>query len=159
MLPLGNWEKRMNATIKTVIFWIVILFSAVVLWQVVNTNSSTKRAPEISYSQFLSEVSAGEVTRVRISRSQAEGAYRDGRSFRVIVPSSQEQMLATLEAKGVEIWYTESENPSPRSWLVNLLPLVLLAAFWFWMIRQMRAGTRSVATRGDASNTPPGSMG
>jgi len=49
----------MNARLKTLIFWTVILFSAVTLWQIVRTNSSTKAAPEISYSQFLSEVNAG----------------------------------------------------------------------------------------------------
>ena len=149
----------MNATIKTLIFWIVILCSAVVLWQVVKTNDSTKAVPEISYSQFLSEVSAGQVTRVRISRSQAEGTYRDGRSFRVIVPNSQEPMLATLEAKGVEIWYTESENGNPWSWLVNLLPFVLLAALWYWMIRQMRARTRALGTGANAGGTLPPPIG
>lgn len=141
----------MNARLKTLIFWTVILFSAVTLWQIVKTNSATKAAPEISYSQFLSEVSAGGVTKVRISSGHAEGMYRDGRSFRVIVPNSQEQMLATLEAKGVEIWYAEADNGNPWSWLTNLLPLVLLAVLWYLMIRQMRTSTRALATRADAA--------
>jgi len=148
----------MNATLKTLLFWIVILFAAVVLWQVVKVPNSTKAAPEISYSQFLSEVNGGEVTRVKISRSHAEGSYRDGRSFRVIVPSSQEQMLATLEAKGVEIWYTEAENGNPWSWLVNLLPLALLAVLWYYMIRQMRA-RRPLGTGANPGSTPPGPIG
>jgi cell division protease FtsH len=149
----------MNATLRTLIFWIVILFSAIVLWQVVKTNNSAKAAPEISYSQFLSEVRAGDVTRVKISRSHADGFYRDGRSFQVIVPNSQEQMLGTLEAKGVEIWYTESENGNPWAWFGNLLPLVFLAALWYYMIRQLRARTRALGTTANASNDPPASIG
>jgi cell division protease FtsH len=145
----------MNATLKTLIFWIVILFSALTLWQIVKTNSSTKATPEISYSQFLSEVNAGGVTKVRISSAHAEGRYRDGRSFRVIVPNSQEQMLATLQAQGVEIWYAETENGNPWSWLTNLLPLALLAVLWYLMIRQMRASTRAPGARANAGGTPP----
>ena len=157
MLPRKR-KYRMNATLKTVIFWIGILVSATLLWQVAKTNNSTKAAPEISYSQFLSEVNAGEVTRVRISRSHAEGMYRDGRSFRVMVPNSQEQMLGTLEAKGVEIWYTETENGT-WSWFLNLLPLVLLAVLWYFMIRRMRARTRALGTGANRSSTPPAPIG
>ena len=127
--------------------------------RVVKTSNSAKAAPEISYSQFLSEVRAGDVTRVKISRSHADGFYRDGRSFQVIVPNRQEQMLGTLEAKGVEIWYTESENGNPWSWFGNLLPVVFLAVLWYDMIRQTRARTRALGTTANASSTPPAPIG
>src|SRR5215469_5768847 len=123
--------------------------------RVVKTSNSAKAAPEISYSQFLSEVRAGDVTRVKISRSHADGFYRDGRSFQVIVPNRQEEMLGTLEATGVEIWYTESENGNPWSWFGNLLPVVFLAVLWYDMIRQTRARTRALGTTANASSTPP----
>ena len=148
-------EFLTNSTIKTVIFWLVILVSATLLWQVVKSgNSRTQPAPEISYSQFLTQVDAGNVVMVRISKTRADGIYHNGGPFRVNVPGSQEQMLQTLRQKNVEIWYADSPEQSGWGWLVNLFaPLVLLAALWFFMIRQMKTkanleNARTAATAG-----------
>lgn len=131
----------MNTTIKTLLFWIVILLSATVLWQAVRSaNTQPAKGPDISYSEFLSQVNAGRVGKVTIPRTRADGVYRDGGLFTLTVPASQEQMLAALQAKGVEIWYSDTTSETSQwSWLVNLVPLVLLAALWFFMIRRMQA--------------------
>ena len=42
----------MNKTSKRVIFWLVILGSAFLLWQAVKTNPGDKDVVEISYSHF-----------------------------------------------------------------------------------------------------------
>jgi cell division protease FtsH len=140
----------MNSTVKAIVFWMVILFAALALWQVVKNSGSAQRAPEISYSQFLSKADSGDIVRVRISKVRATGIYRDGSSFRVVLPSSQEQMLQLLREQNVEIWYADAADESPWSWLVNLFaPLILLAALWFFMIRQMR--TRANLDRAHAS--------
>lgn len=134
----------MNTNLKTVIFWAVILVSAILLWQVVkNGNTPAQQTPEISYSEFLSQINSGNVARVTIARSRATGTYRSGSAFSVIIPASQEQMLATLQQKDVEVWYSDSSTDTSQ-WLMNLAPLILLAALWFFMIRKMQAKTKSL---------------
>jgi cell division protease FtsH len=129
----------MNSTVKTVVFWMVILFAALALWQVVKNSSTTERVPEISYSQFLAKADSGDIARVRISKVRAGGICRDGSSFRVVLPSSQEQMLQLLREKEVEIWYADTADDLGWGWLTNLVaPVILLAALWFFMIRQIR---------------------
>ena len=131
-------EIKINKTAKAVIFWMVILFAALALWQVVKNSRGSERIPEISFSQFLSKTEAGDVLQVRISRVHATGLYRDGNSFQVILPPNQEQVLRMLQEKDVEIWYADTEQ-STWGWLVNLLaPLLLLAGLWYFMIRQIR---------------------
>src|SRR5690242_2833462 len=116
----------MGNTVKTLVFWIVIAVSALLLWQVVkNGSQNTQQVPDISYSQFLSQVDSGNVAKVRIAGSIGEGTHSDGSRFPVILPGSQEQMLETLRQKNVEIWY--SADSSSASWWVNLAPLALLA--------------------------------
>ncbi len=139
----------MNSTVKTVVFWFVIVLSATLLWQVEKSGTSTP-IPEISYSEFLSQVDAGSVIKVTIAKNTVTGTNRAYSTFRVIAPSSQEGMLQELRQKNVEIWFKDSavEGGWP-AWLLNLAPLVLLAALWFFMIRQIRQ-------KKTQSNTDPG---
>ena len=123
---------------KGVVFWLVIVISASLLWQVVKSGGNAQRTAEISYSEFLSQVEGGNVKEVRIVKSRATGTYRDGRSFQVVVPMSQEGMLETLRHNKVEIWFRDVAGGEWPNWLMNIAPLVLLAALWFFMIRQIR---------------------
>ena len=132
---------------KAVVFWLVILVSAFLLWQVVKSGPNRQATPEISYSEFLSQVEAGNVTRVTISGFEVTGAYRDGSSFHVNGPSSQEQMLTVLRQKNVEIRFTPTgSNSSATQLLGTWAPLILLAALWFFMIRQMKSKRPSTPT-------------
>ena len=127
-----------NSNIKNVVFWVVIVISAFLLWQAVKSGQSTSTSPEISYSEFLTQTEAGNVQKVTISRTQVNGQYRDGRSFRVTAPASQEGMLRILHDKNVETWFKDAAEGGPAAWLLNLAPLILLAAVWFFMIRQIK---------------------
>jgi cell division protease FtsH len=146
----------MSSMIKTVVFWLVILISAMLLWQVVkNANRNTQQVSEVSYSQFLSDVDTGRVAKVTIAKTTLDGSYRDGGAFRVIVPASQEQMLEALRQKQVEVWYADKPDQSLANWLMNLAPLALLAALWFFMIRQMRSRSNAKAGAVAANSGAP----
>jgi cell division protease FtsH len=129
----------MNMTVRTVLFWAVIVVSAILLWQVVRTGSTAQPVPEISYSEFLTRVASGQVSRVTIAGSVVHGFDAKGGSFRVIAPSNQAAMLDALHQHGAEIWFKGVPEQSWPSWILNLLPLILLAALWFFMIRQIQA--------------------
>ena len=135
-------SRSLNSTVKTVVFWLVIVISGFLLWQVVKSGGE-QRVPETSYSEFLSQVEGGNVRKVTISKTQIIGTYGDGRSFRVVAPMSQEEMLQTLHHNNVEIWFMDTADASWPTWLLNIAPLILLAALWFFMIRQMRRGIKS----------------
>ncbi|MFY9675374.1 MAG: ATP-dependent metallopeptidase FtsH/Yme1/Tma family protein [Terriglobales bacterium] len=130
----------MNRTIKAVIFWAVILVSAVLLWQTVRSgsNPSAGQVPEISYTAFLAQVSEGHVRSVTIAGNVVRALDDKGANFRVVVPSNQTAMMDALQQHGVEIWFRETAEGNWPAWVLNLAPLILLGALWFFMIRQMR---------------------
>lgn len=145
----------MNQTIKTIVFWLVIVISATILWQVVKSaDTGTQPATEISYSQFFSQVEAGNVIRITISGIRGEGTYRDGSHFRVTLPASQEQLLEALRQRSVEIRFTDS-NSSFYTWLVNLAPLILLVALWFYMLRQIQKKKNTTSEGQSATGNAP----
>jgi len=153
----------MNSTVKTLIFWVVIVVSAVLLWHTVRNGHSQSQSHEISYSEFLSEVADGNVARVKIEGNTAYGDYKGGGGFSVVVPSNQGSTIEALQQHSVEIWFRDTSGGGWPNWMLNLAPLVLLGALWFFMIRQMqRAQRRSwppQSPSGSDLSQPPPPMG
>ena len=130
----------MNSTVKTIIFWVVILISAVALWQVVKTANSGQKEREINFSQLMAEVEQGNVKEVTLTGMEVRGKSGDGSIFHSTAPANYPEMIKKLQDKGVSITVRDVSNSS-WGWLVNLLaPLALLAALWYFMIRQMQTG-------------------
>ncbi|HUC30779.1 MAG TPA: ATP-dependent metallopeptidase FtsH/Yme1/Tma family protein [Candidatus Acidoferrum sp.] len=145
----------MTKTIRGIVFWLFIAISAALLWQVVRATPEQRSSPEISYSQLISEAESGKVASVRISGSRIQGQYRDGSSFRLTGPTDPGDMLRVLHDKNVEIWFREAATPDlPKQLLGTWSPLILLAALWFYMIRQMRG--RAGSTQIGPGIMPPG---
>jgi len=133
----------MNSTLKTVVFWLVIVLAAFSLWQVVHAPGNA-RTPEITYSTFITKAQAGEIASVSISGSEIQGAYRNGAgAFHLTGPSNPAAFLGILQDKGVEIRF-QSANQSnlPLQLLGTWAPLILLGALWFFMVRQMQIRQR-----------------
>jgi len=143
----------MNSVVKTILFWTVIVVSAFLLWQVVRTGGTAQAVPEISYSEFLARVASGQVSKVTIAGSVVRGSGAKGGSFRVIAPSNQTAMLDALQQHGVDIWFKETAEHVWPNWVLNLAPLILLAALWFFMVRQIQR--RRSGGDGPSAYTPP----
>jgi cell division protease FtsH len=130
----------------------VILVSAFLLWHTVKAGSNGPVGPEISYSKFMTSVVGGEVNSVTIAGSVVRGFYTKGGSFRVIAPANQTAMLDALQQRGVDIWFKETAEQGWPNWILNLGPLILLGALWFFMIRQIQ--TRRSGIDGPSSYQP-----
>ncbi len=131
----------MNSTVKTVLFWAVIIVSAFLLWQVVRSGSNGQKDKEVNLSQFMSDVNQGLVREVTISGQEVRGKYKnDNSGFHLSIPVNYSDIYKTLLDKGVSVNIRDISNGTWPSWILNLAPLLLLAALWFFMIRQMQTG-------------------
>jgi len=130
-----------NSTVKTVIFWLVIVVSAILLWQVVRSGSSAKTEKPVNFSEFLTNVDQGNVSEVTIDAQQLRGKFKDNSGFTTTAPVNYPDMIKSLRDKGVNITVRDVTNGSwPLQLLGTWAPLILLAALWFFMIRQMQTG-------------------
>ena len=131
----------MNSTVKTVVFWLVIVLSAFLLWQVVKTSGGSQKDKEINFTQFMTDVNQGNVGEVTINGQEVRGKYHNDKSqFHTTVPANFPDMYKTLQDKGVSVNIRDVSGGGWPSWLFNLAPIILLAALWFFMIRQMQTG-------------------
>jgi ATP-dependent Zn protease len=100
----------MNRQIKTIVFWLFIGISAVLLWSFVRATPQP-RSGEISYSHFLLEVEAGSVESVSIAGQHIHGKYRDGRgAFQLVGPGNPGIYLDELRNKHVEVRFQETQD-------------------------------------------------
>jgi len=130
-----------NSTVKTVVFWLVIVLSAFLLWQVVKNSSGGQKDKEINLSQFMVDVNQGNVSEVTINGQEVRGKYKNDKSqFHVTIPPNYPDVYKTLQDKGVQVNVRDISGGGWPSWLFNLAPIILLAALWFFMIRQMQTG-------------------
>ncbi|MBZ5567563.1 MAG: ATP-dependent zinc metalloprotease FtsH [Acidobacteriia bacterium] len=131
----------MNSTVKTVVFWLVIVLSGVLLWQVVKAGGSGQKPKEIIFSEFMSQVDQSNIQEVTIMGTEVQGKFRNEKTqFHTTVPANYPDMYKSLQAKGVNITVKDVQSGSWPTWLLNLAPLILLGALWFIMIRQMQTG-------------------
>ncbi|HET6178900.1 MAG TPA: ATP-dependent zinc metalloprotease FtsH [Candidatus Sulfotelmatobacter sp.] len=131
----------MNSTVKTVLFWLLIGISALLLWTVVRNARDGQKDKEPNFSQFLSDVDQGIVREVTVDGMQVKGKYKDGSAFHTTAPATYPDMIKTLRDKGVSMSFRDVNSGSlPLQLLGTWAPLILLGALWFFMIRQMQTG-------------------
>jgi len=117
------------------------------LWRLVSTQGQSAREDTPSYSEFAAKVDAGDVKEVTLYLSQnsyeLQGEYirPANRKFRVLLPKEEApQIMETLHAKAVQLNVKEVHSSDWVLILLNALPLLLLAGFVFFLMRQMQAG-------------------
>jgi cell division protease FtsH len=129
-----------NSTVKTAVFWVALLCTAILLWRVVQTGS-TPREEQLNYTQFVQAVKDGKVSKVTITNGdQVAGEMSGGGKLTTVLPSDYPNSIALLEDNGVVITVERSATPPWLSFLLNASPFILLFGFWIFMMRQMQAG-------------------
>jgi len=102
---------------------------------------------EISYSEFKTALRTGEIATVSVGEERISGTYTEGDDGFYTVPVEDPGLLEELEAQDVEIkGEVAGDGGLLGSLLGWILPLVVMAAFWYWMIRRMKGGAAGGAS-------------
>jgi cell division protease FtsH len=132
-----------NSTVKTVLFWLLIGISALLLWEVVKGARDGQKDKEPNATQFMSDVDQNIVRELTVNGMEVRGKYRDGSAFHTTLTMNYftPEVLKDLKAKGVNVNFRDVNSGSlPLQLLGTWAPLILLGALWFFMIRQMQTG-------------------
>jgi cell division protease FtsH len=136
-----------NSTVRTILFWLVMIVLAVVLWHMASSGGQTAHEDEPSYTTFLAQIQSGNIKEVTIALSQnsaeISGVYRENATkFRnvTVANSSIPDITKALQDKGVLINIKEVKNNDWIAFVVNFAPLILIVGFWIFMMKQMQAG-------------------
>ena len=132
----------MNTNFRSFAIWVVIALLLVALFNLFNNPVQSRRGSEVSYSDLLAAVEAGNVSDVTISGHKITWNQRDKSATNVTIAPEDPSLVERLHKKGVKITAlrAEDEVPSILSVLVNWFPMLLLLAVWIFFMRQMQSG-------------------
>jgi cell division protease FtsH len=133
----------LNSTLKNLLFWMVLIVLAVMIWQF--SASLQNKENEIDFSAFMKHVENKDVLTVTIKGNQITGTLAGtsgtaNEKFRTYAPASYEGLGNRLESMGVRI---KAEPDAASPWTGMLLwwaPLLLMIGFWIFIMRQMQSG-------------------
>ena len=128
----------MNKTTNIIIAVLIVLM--VGSW-ISDQNSSTTRADELKYSDFISGIKAGRINDVVVDESnRLISGDMGGKSVNSVMPYD-DKLIDTLIARDISF---EVRQPQGRSiWvsiLINTLPILLFIGVWIYLMRQMQGG-------------------
>jgi len=132
-----------NSTVKTVLFWLLIGVSALLLWTVVKSARDGQKDTELNVSQFMTNVDQNNIQEMTVNGMEVRGKLRNSSVFHATIPANyfSPEMLKNLNDKHVTVTFRDV-NGGNLTWQLigTYAPLILIGALWFFMLRQMQTG-------------------
>jgi len=141
--PRFSWGRLS----KTAAFWMIVILIPVVLVEL--TSNRTQDTPEIVYNDFVRELQRGNINSVEIEDGQevhgdfktpVREAGHEAMKFTMLLPfPSSEAFVKSLDSANVPVRARRARQGLVGVFL-QLLPWLILIAFWLFLFRQMQAG-------------------
>jgi cell division protease FtsH len=138
-----NWSKIS----KQLSFWVFVILVPVAIIQFSGKGSDI--APEISYTQYDTELQKNNVDKVTIQagrlltgdfKQKVNVKGRTVQKFRSLLPTeNSSDEITRLRQHNVQI-QAEDARPSFTTILISLFPYLLIFGIWFFLFRSMQAG-------------------
>ncbi len=131
-----------NNLLKNLAVWLLIGFLVFLIIDFYKTNNTVQQSRVVSYSNFLSDVKNGNVSRVEIRGNNITGEYSNGTLFSTYSPNDP-SLIDKLEKNNIEIIAQPLEKNSPGLFdiLISWFPMLLLIGVWIFFMRQMQSGS------------------
>ncbi len=129
---------KRNAPAKNIIFWVAAGAVIILLWSLLQTPTIIKS--EINFSQFMTDVEAKRVEEVTITGFQVRGQYKDGTTFKTVLPPTYDKLVEILRTNHVNIIVKDANRSPWYTYLFSWFPIILLILFWVFFMRQMQSG-------------------
>jgi cell division protease FtsH len=133
----------LNSTLKSLMFWMLLVVLGVLIWNFSSTWAG-RNETKISFTEFLQRVQDQRVASVTITGNDIVGEMKDGKGdagkFRTYAPAQYDGLANELRNNGVII---EAEREAVSPWatlLYSWAPILLMIGFWIFIMRQMQSG-------------------
>ena len=125
---------------KNLALWVIIGLLVVALFNLFQSPSIRGSGTTLAYSDFLNQLSSGQVADVTIQGNTVSGHTSDGRAFSTLNPNDG-SLVQKLTEKNVRFSAAPEETGSPLlSIFISWFPMLLFVGIWIFFMRQMQSG-------------------
>ncbi|KRS12980.1 cell division protein FtsH [Roseovarius atlanticus] len=125
-------------------FWLVLFLLIMALFSLFNGSGNTLQSKAIPYSEFVEAVEDGEVSEVTLDGENVRFRGEDGNNYSTIKPEDAE-ITALLLEQDIPIKAESQEQSGFQTFLISLLPFVLLIGVWIYFMNRMQGGGKGGA--------------
>ncbi|OSQ48203.1 ATP-dependent zinc metalloprotease FtsH [Marivita geojedonensis] len=129
---------------RNIAFWVVLFLLILALFNIFSGGGNTLQSREISYSDFVASVENDTVSSVTLDGEQVRFRSTDGQDYVAIKPEDA-TVTDLLIANDVPIRAEQQQQSGFQSFLLSLLPFLLLIGVWIYFMNRMQGGGRGGA--------------
>ncbi len=130
---------------RNLAFWVVLFVLVISLFNLFGSGQGAQAANEKSYSELVQAIDAGAVAEARIDGEKLLYRGSDGRTYQVIIGADNTEVADLLVEKGVSLTIEAQEQSGVATFVVGLLPFVLLIGVWIYFMNRMQGGGKGGA--------------
>ncbi|MGR3621420.1 ATP-dependent zinc metalloprotease FtsH [Pseudophaeobacter sp.] len=129
---------------RNIAFWVVLFVLILALFNLFSGSGSSMQSHERTFSDFVSSVENGQVSTVVLDGEQVRFTTTDNQSYVTIRPGDAE-VTALLIENNIPVRAEKQQQSGFQSFLITLLPFVLLIGVWIYFMNRMQGGGKGGA--------------
>ena len=129
---------------RNIAFWVVLFLLILALFNLFSGGNSTLQSRAVGFSDFVASVEGGSVASATLDGEQVRYKTTDGGDFVTIMPKDAEVTSLLLE-NNVPVEAESQEQSGFQSFILSLLPFLLLIGVWIYFMNRMQGGGKGGA--------------
>jgi len=129
---------------RNIAFWVVLFLLILALFNLFSGSGNTLQSREITFSDFVGSVKNGEVSQVTLDGEQIRFRGSDGQDYVTIKPEDAE-ITNLLIDNNIPVRAEKQQQSGFQSFLITLLPFLLLIGVWVYFMNRMQGGGKGGA--------------
>ena len=129
---------------RNIAFWVILFLLILALFNLFSGSGGTLQSREIPYSDFVTSVESGDVSQATVDGEQVRFRGADGQDYVTIKPEDAE-VTRLLTDNNVPFRAEQQQQSGFQSFIVSLLPFLLLIGVWVYFMNRMQGGGKGGA--------------
>ncbi|MRU16137.1 ATP-dependent metallopeptidase FtsH/Yme1/Tma family protein [Roseovarius sp. A21] len=129
---------------RTIAFWLMLFLVILTLFNLFSGSGNTLQSKSIPYSEFVTAVEGGDVSKVTLDGENVRFRGADGQEYVTVKPEDAE-ITQTLIDQGIPVDAEPQEQSGFQTFLISLLPFLLLIGVWIYFMNRMQGGGKGGA--------------
>jgi cell division protease FtsH len=129
---------------RNIAFWLILFLLILALFNLFSGSGNTLQSRSVPYSDFVAAVDDGTIGEVTIDGETIRYRGTDGTEYTTVRPEDAE-ITQRLIDNGVAVKAESQEQSGFQSFMISLLPFLLLIGVWIYFMNRMQGGGKGGA--------------